>query len=202
MEKLASSYLKYKICVSGAAKTECCAPDALEKAKEVGREIVRHNGVLVTGATTGIPYWAAIGAKEEGGISIGFSPAASEQAHIETYHLPVDYFDIIVYTGFEYAGRNLLLTRASDGVIIVCGRIGTLNEFTVAFEDKKPIGILTGTGVAADMIKDIVEASHRGPGKIVYDSDPKRLVEKVLEMVEKEKVVKIEKRPKIVKIPK
>jgi len=200
MEKLASSYLKYKICVSGAAETECCAPDALEKAKEVGKEIVRQNGVLITGATTGIPYWAAIGAKEEGGISIGFSPAASEEAHIKSYHLPADYFDIIVYTGFEYAGRNLLLTRASDGVIIVCGRIGTLNEFTIAFEDQKPIGILAGSGICADMIGDIVANSHRGPGKIVYDSDPKRLVEKVLELVEKEKIIKIKKRPKIEKI--
>src|SRR4030042_2096744 len=127
MKEIASSFLKYKICVSGAAETDCCAPSALEKAKEVGQEIVRHSGVLVTGATTGIPYWAAIGAKEEGGISIGLSPAASEAAHIKTYHLPVDYFDMIIYTGFEYAGRNLLLTRSSDAVIIICGRIGTLN---------------------------------------------------------------------------
>ncbi|MFH0852257.1 MAG: hypothetical protein V1845_01455 [bacterium] len=197
MKKLASSYLKYKICVSGAAETDCCAPGALEKAKEVGREIVRHNGVLVTGATTGIPYWAAIGAKEEGGISIGLSPAASEIAHVKTYHLPVDYFDMIIYTGFEYAGRNLLLTRSSDAVIVVCGRMGTLNEFTIAFEDQKPIGILTETGGMSDFIDDIVEKANRGPGKIIYDSDPKRLVEKVIELVEKEKVVRIEKRPKI-----
>jgi len=200
MEKLASSYLKYKICVSGAAETECCAPDALEKAKELGREIVRQNGVLVTGATTGVPYWAAIGAKEEGGISIGLSPAASEKAHVRTYHLPVDYFDVIIYTGFEYAGRNLLLTRASDAVIIVCGRIGTLNEFTIAFEDQKPIGVLTGTGGEADQLKDIVAKGNRGPGKIVYDQDPKILVEKVIDLIEKEKVVKISQRPKIKKI--
>lgn len=200
MEKLSSSYLKYKICVSGAAETECCAPGALEKAKETGREIVRHNGVLVTGATTGIPYWAAIGAKEEGGISIGLSPAASEVSHIKTYHLPVDYFDIIIYTGFEYAGRNLLLTRASDAVIIICGRIGTLNEFTVAFEDQKPIGILTGTGGEADQLKEIVAKGNRGPGKIVYESEPEKLVEKLIELIEKEKVVKISKRPRIEKI--
>lgn len=199
MKKLASSYLKYKICVSGAARTECCPSDALDKAKEVGREIVRHNGVLITGATTGIPYWAAIGAKEEGGISIGFSPAASEEAHVKSYRLPVDYFDIIVYTGFEYAGRNLLLTRASDAVVIVCGRMGTLNEFTIAFEDQKPIGILTESGGMADFLEEIVTKAKRGPGKIVYDSDPKRLIEKLLQLVEKEKVVKIEKRPRIYK---
>jgi len=200
MEKTASGYLKYKICVSGAAQTDVCSPDALEKAKEVGRQIARHNGVLVTGATTGIPYWAAVGAKEEGGISIGISPAASEEAHVKTYRLPTDYFDMIIYTGFEYSGRNLLLTRSSDAVIVICGRMGTLNEFTIAFEDKKPIGVLTETGGMSDFFDDVVEKAKRGPGKIVYDSDPKILVERVLELVEKEKVVKIEKKPKIANI--
>jgi hypothetical protein len=202
MEKVASSYLKYKICVSGAAVTDVCSADALEKAKEIGRQIVRHNGVLVTGATTGIPYWAAIGAKEEGGISIGLSPAASEEAHVKTYHLPTDYFDIIIYTGFEYSGRNLLLTRSADAVIVICGRMGTLNEFTIAYEDKKPIGVLTETGGMSDFYDDVVDKAKRGPGKIVYDPDPKTLIEKLLKLVEKEKVVKVEKKPKIARIPK
>lgn len=192
MSEIAKSFLKYKICVSGAARTDCCAPDTMEKTKELGRQIVEHNGVLLTGATTGVPYWAAIGAKEVGGICIGFSPAASQQAHVKTYHLPTDYHDLIIYTGFEYAGRNLILTRASDAVIIVCGRLGTLNEFTIAFEDKKPIGILTGTGGEADQIKEIVEKGHRGSGKIVYDSDPKKLIEKLIKFIEKEKELDVE----------
>ena len=192
MKELAKSYLKYKICVSGAARTDCCASDALEKTKELGRQIVKQGGVLLTGATTGVPYWAAIGVKEAGGITIGFSPAASEAAHLKVYHLPIDYQDLIIYTGFGYAGRNLILTRAADAVIIVCGRLGTLNEFTVAFEDKKPIGILTGTGGTADEIKSIVERGHRGSGKIVYDDDPARLVEKLTELIKKEKDIEVE----------
>jgi len=179
---------KYKICVSGAAETNHCGEGALESAKELGREIVRQGAVLVTGATTGIPYWSAIGAKEEGGISIGISPAASEKEHINVYNLPTDYFDMIIYTGFNYSGRNLLLTRASDGVIFCCGRMGTLNEFTVAFEDGKPSGILQGSGGTADMIEDLVSKMHRGPGKIVYDKNPKNLVEKVIELIGKEKI--------------
>ena len=58
------SHLKFKICVSGAAETGHCGPEALEMAKELGREIARHKAVLVTGATTGVPFWACIGAKE------------------------------------------------------------------------------------------------------------------------------------------
>lgn len=180
--------MRYKICVSGAAETEHCQKNVLEKAKELGREIIRQNGILVTGATTGIPYWAAIGAKEEGGVVFGLSPAASKIAHTKTYHLPTDYHDVIIYTGFEYAGRNLILTRSSDAVIVVCGRIGTLNEFTIAFEDKKPIGVLEGSGGTADMIPKIVEKSHRGPGKIVYDSQPKALIEKLIPLIDKEKI--------------
>ena len=179
--------MKYTICVAGAAVTDHCAPDAMENTKELGRDIVRQGCVLTTGATIGVPLWAAIGIKEEGGFSIGLSPAYSEIEHVKKYKLPTDYFDVIIYTGFGYSGRNLFLTRASDAVITVCGRIGTLNEFTIAFEDHKPIGILTDSGGIADEIKEIVEECQRPNPKIVYDSDPKKLIEKVIELIKKEK---------------
>ena len=179
--------MKYSFVVSGAAETGLCAADAHLKAQKVGEEVIKHNGIMFTGATTGIPYWAAKGAKEAGGISIGISPAASLASHVKTYHLPTDQFDYIMYTGFEYAGRNLLLTRMADAVIVICGRMGTLNEFTIAFEDQKPIGVLTGTGGMAEEIEYIVEKSHRKHGKIVYDPDPKTLVEKLIQLIDKER---------------
>ena len=100
--------------------------------------------------------------------------------------MPTDYHDLIVYTGFDYSA-NLLLTRSADAIINICGRMGTLNEFTIAFEDHKPIGVLTGTGGMADMLKDIVDKSHRGPGKVIYDNDPKKLIDKIIVMIDKEK---------------
>jgi uncharacterized protein (TIGR00725 family) len=178
---------KVKICVSGAAETGHCAPKTLEVTMELGRQIANHDAITVTGATTGTPYWAAKGAKEEGGVVVGLSPAYSESEHIKKYKLPVDYHDLVIYTGFGYSGRNLLLTRSSDAVIIVCGRIGTLNEFTIAFEDNKVIGILEGTGGTADEVRGIIAKGHRGPGKIVFNSDPKALVEEVLELLKTEK---------------
>lgn len=179
--------MKYKFVVSGAAETGHCAVDADKRAYEVGQEVVRQNGILITGATSGIPNFAAKGAKDEGGISIGISPAASYAAHVKSYKLPTENYDFIIYTGFDYSGRNLLLTRSADAVIVCCGRIGTLNEFTVAFEDHKPIGVLEGTGGFADEIKHILDLGHRGKGKVVYDSDPKKLVEKLIVLIDKEK---------------
>ncbi len=186
--KIKAQEIKYKICVSGSAEMKICTKDAEKKTRELGKEIARQGGVLVTGATSGIPYEAAKGAKSIGGISIGLSPASSEKEHVKKYRLPTDMFDLIIFTGFDYAGRNLLMTRSSDAVVVSCGRIGTLNEFTIAFEDKKPIGVLLGTGGMAKEIREIVEEAHRGPGKIAYDHNPRRLVEKVIRMIRKEKV--------------
>ena len=180
-------YNQYKIAVSGAAHIKHCCKDIKKLSEEIGKEIARQKCILITGATTGCPYFSSKGYKKIGGLSIGFSPAASEIAHIKTYKLPVDTFDVIVYTGFDYSGRNLLMTNAADGVIIICGRMGTLNEFTIAFEDQKPIGVLEGSGGTADKIKIIAVGPHRGARKIIYDKSPKKLVKKLIALIEKEK---------------
>lgn len=177
-----------KICVSGAAETGHCGLNALDKAKELGREIARQGAVLVTGATTGFPLWVAMGVKEEGGISIGVSPAASEREHVETYKLPLDYMDLVIYTGFGYPGRDILLTRTSDAVICGCGRVGTIHEFTVAFEDGKPIGIFEGPWEMGNQLKEIVEKGHRPNAKIVSGDDPKKLIEDLIALVKKDKI--------------
>jgi hypothetical protein len=177
-----------KICVSGAAETGHCGINALDKAKELGREIARQGTVLVTGATTGFPLWVAMGVKEEGGISIGFSPAASEREHVEVFKLPLDYMDLIIYTGFGYPGRDLLLTRCSDAVICGCGRVGTIHEFVIAFEDSKPIGIFEGPWEMGAELEEIVKKGHRPNEKIVVGPDPKKLLEDVIAMVKKYKI--------------
>jgi uncharacterized protein (TIGR00725 family) len=177
-----------KICVSGAAETGHCGIGALDKAKELGREIARQGAVLVTGATTGFPFWTAMGVKEEGGISIGISPAAGEYEHVKVYKLPLDYMDLIIYTGFGYPGRDLLLTRSADAVICGCGRIGTIHEFTVAFEDKKPIGIFEGPWEMGAELEEIIQKGHRENPKIVISPDPKKVVEGVIALVKKDKI--------------
>jgi len=177
-----------KICVSGAAETGHCGLGALDKAKELGREIARQGAVLVTGATTGFPLWVAMGVKEEGGVSVGISPAANEREHAEVYKLPLDYMDLIIYTGFGYPGRDLLLTRSADAVICGCGRIGTIHEFTIAFEDGKPIGIFEGPWEMGNELKEILEKSNRPYAKVVAGEDAKKLLEDVIALVKKDKV--------------
>lgn len=177
-------HLKIKLGVSGAAETGHCGLNALEKAKDLGKEIIRQGGILVTGATSGFPLWSSMGAKEERGVVIGLSPAANEREHIEGYHLPVDYTDLIIYTGWGFPGRDLLFTRSCDALFIGCGRIGTIHEFTIAFEDAKPIGVLEGPWTMGEQIKDMLEKGNRPTDRVIFDSDPKALVAKIIAMVE------------------
>ena len=178
---------KFEIVISGAAQVSHCCQNIKEISKEVGREIARQNCNLVTGATTGVPYFAALGCQEAGGFSIGFSPAASEAAHLKTYRLPLAPFDIMIYTGADYTGRNVMMTKSADGVIIICGRMGTLHEFVTAFELQKPIAVLEGSGGTADKIRQIATGPYRGVKKIIYEKEPKKLVRKLIELIKKEK---------------
>lgn len=179
--------MRYKIAVSGAAKFTPCSKNVKEMAEVLGREIVKQNCVLITGATTGVPYYAAKGANKAGGMSIGFSPAATELEHRKVYRLPLDEFDVMVYTGFDYSGRNLLMTRAADAVVVACGRMGTLNEFTIAYEDGKPIGVLLGSGGTADLIKTLTARPHKKRGPIFYDTDPQKLIQKLVRHLKSQK---------------
>ena len=188
-KEIKNKFPRFKICVSGAAETGHCGEEAYGAAMEVGREIVKQGAVFVDGATTGFPYWSAKGAKEEGGIVVGVSPAASKTEHILRYRLPVDYHDLIMYTGHGYSGRNLLLTRMADAVIHGCGRMGTINEFTIAFEDGKPIGILEGDWITDELFREIIEKSYRAEemkDKIVFSKDPAHLVSELIKILQRE----------------
>jgi len=185
--RLPNGYGVVKIGVSGTADAGPFGLKALDAGREIGREIAKQGGIITTGATTGFPMYATMGAKDECGFSIGLSPAATEREHIEVYQLPTDFMDVVIYTGFGYAGRDLLFVRSSDAMIIGPGRVGTLNEFSVSFEDRRPIGVLEGDWRTDDFIREVIAAAHRPNDFIVFDSDPKALIERIIELVAKVK---------------
>ena len=119
---------------------------------------------------------------------VGISPASTEKEHVEMYNLPVEYHDLIMYTGFGFPGRDLIFTRSADAMLFGCGRIGTIHEFTIAFEDKKPIGIFEGDWQTDEVIRDIIKNGHRPNGHIVFDANPKALVERIIRMVHQDKL--------------
>ena len=157
---------------------------AVEAAQEVGRQIALQNCMLINGACPGLPDEAAKGAKEAGGRTLGVSPAISMVSHLEKYKSPIEQYDQFLFTGLGVMMRDIINVRSCNGVIILPGGTGTLNEFTVAYDEGKPIGILTGYGGVADHIDKILEFCHRKvTNRMVLSSDPKELVEKLLEII-------------------
>jgi len=178
-------HLRYSICVSGAA-AGITVKTAHKLAAELGAAIADEGHILTTGATVGLPYFAAYAAKERGGTSIGFSPASSIIEHMRKYRLPHDVFDFINFTGMNYVGRDLYLIQSSDAVITVGGRFGSLHEFTSALEAHKPCGVLLGSGGTADLIPELMK-SLQAPANdlVVYETDPKKLVRRMIEILDK-----------------
>ena len=170
-----------KIGVFGSAAGDMNS-SLLEKARELGREIANRGHIIVTGACTGLPYEAVKGARSAGGKSIGFSPGKDLKYHKENYGFPEDAADKIIFTGLSKKGRNVISVEDAEASVFISGRIGTLNEFTIAYDSGKIMGVLTGTGGAADMIKDIVEKlKKKTSGVVIYESDPAKLIKKITE---------------------
>lgn len=177
-------YLRYSICVSGAAAGQT-VKDSRGLAEELGAAVARSGNILTTGATIGLPYFAAYGAKRAGGTSVGFSPASSLREHVRKYRLPHDVFDFINFTGLSYVGRDLYLVQSSDAVITVGGRFGSLHEFTSALEAHKPCGVLIGSGGTADLIPELMKTLDPPNGDLViFERDPTKLVAAVIKVLD------------------
>ena len=179
--------MRIKVGVMGSA-SEAGSPETrttlVEKAESLGATIAKKDLVLFTGATTGVIYVVGKAAKDAGAFHIGISPASNQQEHVSTFKLPLDACDSIVYTGFGLKGRNVVLVRSSDIVLFIAGAMGSLNEFTIAHDEGKVIGCLTGSGGVADEVEYLVEKfGKRGKAIVIRDNDPEKLIDSCLEVL-------------------
>lgn len=179
--------MKYQICVAGATNRDS-TQETNKLAYEVGRSIAKHDATLLTGATIGLPHYAAMGAnavKERKGAVVGFSPAGSFREHVATYRLPVDEFDYVNFTGMQYIGRGVELVRSSDALILIGGRMGSLHELTTALESRKVCGVLLESGGVADYVKTLVKHIETPAAQdVLYHTDPNQLVEAIVSRLE------------------
>lgn len=168
--------MKLKVGVMGSASGKL-SKEHKKLAFDLGCGIASRDCILITGACPGLPLEAAKGAKNQGGLVIGISPALSEREHVEKYHSPTAYHDVLIYTGSGLMGREVVNIRTSDIVIILGGHSGTLGEFSIAYDEGNLIGALTNTGGIAAEIERIVGVIKKKTGaKVFYGEDPDTLL--------------------------
>jgi uncharacterized protein (TIGR00725 family) len=114
---------------------------------------------------------------------IGISPASTLRDHVEVHQSPYREYDVLIFTGMGLMGRELINIYSCDIIIIVGGRSGTLGEFAIAYEQGKLIGVLRGSGGITSVIPDLERslAAKQTGAQVLYDDDPTRLVEQLLE---------------------
>ena len=176
--------MRIKVGVMGSAGeplAEGTAEELRAKAEGLGRAIAARGCVVMTGGTTGLPHLAGAAAQRAGALHVGVSPAADEREHVERYGLPVEGTDVLIYTGFGLKGRNVVLVRSCDVVVICRVGMGTLNELTIAHDEGRVVGCLVGTGGVADEAGRLIQTlPKKTRAAVLFDEEPARLLDKCL----------------------
>lgn len=152
----------------------------VEKIRKLVKEITRHNCLLITGACWAVALEVAKAAKNK--LILAFSPGANYKEHLEYFKYPPLFSNCIsIFTGMGREGRNVIMVRTCDALIFVSGRVGTLIEFSQAYQLGKVIGVLEGTGGITDRLREIIRMCQKETGaEVLYDKNPARLVRKVI----------------------
>ena len=136
--------------VIGAGK---CSKKLRDQAYAVGAAIAKQGAILVCGGLKGVMEGAAHGAKDAGGIAIGIVPG-TERSEANQY------CDIVIPTGIGEA-RNIMVVRASDAVISLHGKYGTISEMAFSLKLQRPLVSLVKWDILPEVITvaDPVEAA-------------------------------------------
>jgi hypothetical protein len=93
-----------------------------DEARDLGRRIAEAGFAVVTGGGPGVMEAANRGARDAGGVSVGFN---IELPHEQSSN---PYLDISVTFRHFYA-RKTMFVKAAEGFVILPGGFGTLDEF-------------------------------------------------------------------------
>src|SRR6058998_2202596 len=94
---------------------------AYEEARDVGRRFAEAGFAVVTGGGPGVMEAANRGAKEGGGLSVGFNIQLPHEQHENPY------LDIEL-TFHHFYARKTMFVKAAEGFVIFPGGFGTLDE--------------------------------------------------------------------------
>jgi uncharacterized protein (TIGR00725 family) len=149
---------------------------------KMGKLIAESGNYLITGLAKGITEFASKGAQSANGIVIGINPYSK----IEEDKNDVSYADtdIVINTGQEDRGRNVVSVRTCDAMIIINGNFGVLNEITIGVGENKPIIVVKNSGGIADIIEEIFKALKPDYKKLKIVDDIDKIIPTIKSLVD------------------
>ncbi len=171
-----SSKRPYQIAVLGSDEG-ICTDEQYDTAFKVGELIAEKGHITLTGGGAGVMEAALKGAHENEGITVGIIP---EKKMDKANH----FCDVIIASGIGLA-RDEINIASSDGVILVGGGAGTMNEATFAYMFERPIVAVENSGGTAEKVAGEY-LDERETEKILSASSAEEAVDILLEEIEKE----------------
>jgi uncharacterized protein (TIGR00730 family) len=163
-------------------------PEYVAAAKSLARHLVtRQIGIVYGGGNTGLMGALATEAMAAGGEVIGVMP----RSMVEKERAHTGITDLRIVDSMH--ARKALMSQLSDGFIAMPGGYGTFEEFCEVLTwtqlgfQRKPCGILNVAGYYDRLLalfdhaveEGFVKPPHRA--MILTDSDPSRLIERLLQ---------------------
>ena len=162
-----------QILVIGFGKDHC--PEvAYQAAYQVGLEVARRDGLLISGGLGGVMEAASRGAKDGGGFVVGIVPQDDKGAANE-------FCDTVIATGMGFA-RDFVTAYSADAIVIVGGGAGTMIEAAAAYQKGIPIIAIKGTGGMADRLVDTY-IDDRKVEPILGENTPQKAVERAFALI-------------------
>jgi len=119
--------------------------------------------------------FAADGAKSKGGITVGIVKGDSRNTANK-------YIDIEINANTSGEGEEDILVSSCDGIIVVGGGAGTLQELACAYRKKKPIVVCSSIGgVGQKYINSYLD--ERKSTKIYAAKTAKEIIEKIFLLI-------------------
>lgn len=173
-----------KIAVFSSASREMSDAN-IKLAENLGHYLVEKDIELITGGCIGLPSIVAKTVFVNGGKTTAYYPDVSEVDLIKNRLLHNNdiegiYSEKKFYDGFTK--RSIKMIEDADAAIVFNGRFGTLSEFTVAAEERLPVGVIEGTGGISDEIRNLCTLVQRDivKDRIIFAKDYKTLIDKLL----------------------
>jgi predicted Rossmann-fold nucleotide-binding protein len=172
-----------QVFVSGTWRDSKAKPYA-DQALNLGRRLAERGLDLACGPGTGISRYVIDGYRSvspRGRIKF-YLPS---EVHMSAVGEEVqDGSDLIEQTSYDYPMRNVYQIKKSDGVFILTGGDGTLEEALPALIDYSlPVAVIEGSGEAAKALRLLVEVFPEWREHLAFARDVNSVIENYCDQV-------------------
>lgn len=174
-----------QIFVSGAWKSEK-AEAYKDQAFLLGEQLALAGMDLTCGPGTGIARYVIDGYRAVGtrGTIRYYLPARHEMEKVG--EVVAEGADAIVETDLDYPMRNLYQVKHSQGLFILTGGDGTLEEAIASIADYRlPVAVVRGSGTAAAALEALVEIYPEWSNHLLFGADVEEILKQFIDRVQK-----------------